>query len=570
MKYEQPITIADAVKRARSDQYLLPGFQRSFVWKPRQISALFDSILRGYPIGSILVWQTTRERSPGVTFRRLVRDYLGPATEPKPARPAVTKRIDAVLDGQQRLTALLIGAAGSYRSSERGKKRFLHIDLDCEDPDAGSEGNMYAFEFRPLERQQDEEDGAWLPVAEALGAGVGDVDRILANNRIRPTRLRRKVLRHLIRQVNDVPAIPIAVERTSDLDRVLNIFARANMGGTKLTYVDLLVGTATSKWTRLDAAEEIRALRGELNSIGDGFNFDDGRIVKAGLVLSGVKDPKFHANALLTNKGAERLEDMWPDFARSMRIAVSLLDSFGLSARTLGGANVVIPVAQYVHTHRLRQTYASADKFAKDRRLVAAFVARTLLRRGYWTGAVDPVLTGTRSAILATRAQPGFPLRPIERKLEESKSIAVDDALIDELCRMRYADRRTLVLLRLLFPDVPSASGLDKDHIFPKSRINSHQVRAAGLPEAALEGLTERADQLPNLQLLDRADNQHKATSQPKSWFDRLERGSKDKYRMQDVKRLPPDLAGAERFWDLRQERLRRRISALLVPPGAR
>jgi hypothetical protein len=73
----------------------VPGFQRPFVWQPEQMRQLFDSIAKGYPIGSLLLWET--ERSLGS------RDKIGPFTiPPAPARP-----VGYILDGHQRLTTLL-------------------------------------------------------------------------------------------------------------------------------------------------------------------------------------------------------------------------------------------------------------------------------------------------------------------------------------------------------------------------------------------------------------------------------------------------------------------------------
>src|SRR5699024_2549443 len=41
----------------RAEGLILPAIQREYVWKPRQVVALFDSIMRGYPIGGFLSWK---------------------------------------------------------------------------------------------------------------------------------------------------------------------------------------------------------------------------------------------------------------------------------------------------------------------------------------------------------------------------------------------------------------------------------------------------------------------------------------------------------------------------------
>ena len=57
MGFETPITISKAIGEIQSNKYLLPAIQREFVWSAEQIESLFDSLLRGYPIGSFLFWK---------------------------------------------------------------------------------------------------------------------------------------------------------------------------------------------------------------------------------------------------------------------------------------------------------------------------------------------------------------------------------------------------------------------------------------------------------------------------------------------------------------------------------
>lgn len=72
----------------------IPRFQREFVWSREKSAALIDSILRGYPIGTFILWRTKETL-------RAVRD-IGNAL--LPAAPA-GEYVNQVLDGQQRLTS---------------------------------------------------------------------------------------------------------------------------------------------------------------------------------------------------------------------------------------------------------------------------------------------------------------------------------------------------------------------------------------------------------------------------------------------------------------------------------
>jgi len=52
------LKIEDFVTKLKNDKFLIPTFQREFVWEPGNIIKLWDSIFRFYPIGSILYWET--------------------------------------------------------------------------------------------------------------------------------------------------------------------------------------------------------------------------------------------------------------------------------------------------------------------------------------------------------------------------------------------------------------------------------------------------------------------------------------------------------------------------------
>ena len=57
MPFQTPITIKAALERMQAHEYVLPAIQREFVWGTDQIAALFDSLMKGYPIGSFLFWK---------------------------------------------------------------------------------------------------------------------------------------------------------------------------------------------------------------------------------------------------------------------------------------------------------------------------------------------------------------------------------------------------------------------------------------------------------------------------------------------------------------------------------
>ena len=112
------MTIATAIHQIRNDELVLPAIQRRFVWAPERMYSYFDSLMRGYPTGVLLFWNTTQR----VQYRKFIRDDT-PDHKLTYHIKDEGKRGTMVLDGQQRLQSLYLSLAGSIN----GKS--LHFDV---------------------------------------------------------------------------------------------------------------------------------------------------------------------------------------------------------------------------------------------------------------------------------------------------------------------------------------------------------------------------------------------------------------------------------------------------------
>jgi len=129
----QDAHISDIVEEI-NDKYFLPNIQRSFVWKEDQIVRLFDSLLRGYPIGTFLFWKT---KDNNIRRRKFIDNYYKKYSKNFNIRKlgledtSPRNDIFLVLDGQQRLQSLFIALKGKYEDKElyfnvlSGKKRTM-------------------------------------------------------------------------------------------------------------------------------------------------------------------------------------------------------------------------------------------------------------------------------------------------------------------------------------------------------------------------------------------------------------------------------------------------------------
>jgi uncharacterized protein with ParB-like and HNH nuclease domain len=149
--------ISNIINRLNT-RYFLPDMQREFVWHQRQVMRLFDSIMRGYPIGSFLFWDLEFKDLGDFGIYYFISNYK----EGKHLEEAFVKnpQLILVLDGQQRLTSLLIGLRGSYTIKKKHShhdnlkawvEQQLYLDL-LQDPNAAYEYDdadriYYGFKF---------------------------------------------------------------------------------------------------------------------------------------------------------------------------------------------------------------------------------------------------------------------------------------------------------------------------------------------------------------------------------------------------------------------------------------
>ena len=75
MAFKTPITIREAVEAIHRRTYVLPAIQREFLWTTDQIAKLFDSLMRGYPIGSFLFWRVDAESCGKYQFYNFLANY---------------------------------------------------------------------------------------------------------------------------------------------------------------------------------------------------------------------------------------------------------------------------------------------------------------------------------------------------------------------------------------------------------------------------------------------------------------------------------------------------------------
>jgi hypothetical protein len=231
--------LAAILDQIDSGSVLLPEFQRGYVWNRDQVRGLMRSLYLGYPVGSLLTWETHADGS-------LVR---GEAT----GTPALRVLI---LDGQQRITTLYGITRGRPPAFFQGdEKAFSGLRFNVENE---------TFEFYAPAKMRD--DPRWIDVASLYTRGLEHHIGVLnAHPETQPRIVSYMERLARLRQVleRDFHEEKITGEDKT-VDMVVDIFNRVNSGGTKLSKGDLALAKKCAHWpearavmrTHLDAWEK--------------------------------------------------------------------------------------------------------------------------------------------------------------------------------------------------------------------------------------------------------------------------------------------------------------------------
>lgn len=579
MGYLPPVTVAESLRRVQKQELILPAIQREYVWRPEQVVRLFDSVMRGYPIGSFLSWKVEPETVKRFRFYGFLKEYNAYDGRHNPTLDVPSGiPVTAVLDGQQRLTSLNIGLRGTYAykrprawsnnpDNYPPRKLYLNLAGEAEENEAGLRYDFRLLTAKHFVNADPEEVRYWFPVHRVYETDdLGDLWDLAGEAGLANDKSARNMLSQLWKAVHSATSVHFYEETEQDVERVLDIFIRVNSAGTVLSYSDLLLSIATAQWKDRDARDAIHGLVDTLNATGQGFAFNQDVVLKSGLVLSGINDIAFKVKNF-TAENMETLDREWDVISDSLKVATGLLSDFGLSQATLSANSVLIPIAYYVHHRGLTQNYRESVAHAQDREALRTWTLRSLIVQGVWGSGLDSLLRDLRQAIKdhgATR----FPTAEIERRMAaRGKSLALGAEQVADILTLRYGTPRAFAVLAVLFPHVNTRHVHHVDHVFPQSLLTRPRLRKAGITGDAAEVLLTLRDQLPNLQLMEGLENISKSDKPPAQW-------AAGRYLSQDALQaylasnelppLPADVSDFEDFFATRRIALTERITRML------
>jgi Protein of unknown function DUF262 len=491
----------------------LPHIQRPFVWSEDQVRKLLDSLLRKYPIQTLLFWRTKEE----IKARRFMMDVqadveLHSLYDPHASSLGVERLF--VLDGQQRLQALRTLFDGAILA-ESGERREAWLDLTSgheQDPD----GYWYGIKFAKAAPGP-----TWYRLANLRAIdnkkGAGPLTRqesrriegsLTGTDKEKEDALDRVAdnIKELLRILKEESVFWYdeldGVVEDYPYERVLEVFVRVNNGGTRLDGGDLMF--AAMKGLSEDIEERVEDMAGNL-SIGD-LTFDKGWILKAVVVaLTGKATlaPKLFAGAEGSDLIA-RIDADWPRIDTTFQQLHDLMlqDVRVTSERLIRSTVSLIPVVDYLYHH-------PGPNPEQRQRIVGYFHKAQLFN---WFGAsTDQLLAGLHPKMVA--ANSGFPLADVKlffqnyrRETELTPTNIGGSRIRSMILSLVYREKFDTTLFNSHF----SGNEPHIDHIYPRARL-----KPLGLA-------TEEINHLGNFRFVGAKDNIRKKAEPPDGHFVRM------------------------------------------------
>lgn len=232
--------VKDLISDIERGRIRIPSFQRGFVWDSEKVASFIDSIYRGFPFGSILIWRT---RNPLRTEKN-----LGPYKLPNnaPEYP-----IDYILDGQQRITSIFGVFQNSLAAETDEDTEWTNLFFELNSQDS--------VPFKHLDDPDNYDSNQFFPLKYVFDSP-------------RYRQITRQLDEDLAKQIDDLvdrftkARIPIERFESEERKYVATVFERINRQKVDLDIFDLL---SVWNWSEdFDLQEKFRELSEDLEPFG--------------------------------------------------------------------------------------------------------------------------------------------------------------------------------------------------------------------------------------------------------------------------------------------------------------
>lgn len=291
----------DLISEIQKGQIKVPKFQRNFVWSLDKTAKLLDSILKGYPIGTFILWETNER----------LNDIKNIGNLELPAIPDDIK-VQYVLDGQQRITSLYAAYLGAKIQKEGEKKITNYADIYVDlDGDVENNDDQIVISEKP-------EEGAFITLHEVLNFN----DNLLEIKEKYTDEQFKRI--HQYSQTFSTYDFSTIVLRKEDIDSAIEVFTRINTGGQTLTLFEIMSAKTYDEEQNFDMEDKFQKLLKELEERKYDTISSSVILSVLSLVLSKNKECK---RKVILQLEKQAIIDIWNDVISALKESVDYFRS---------------------------------------------------------------------------------------------------------------------------------------------------------------------------------------------------------------------------------------------------
>ncbi len=557
---DNSITIYEALKNIRDGKYMMPAFQRQFVWGMEQIEKLWDSILLNYPIATFLFWHVD---DSNVTWDTYFCSFLSEVTfDSRKQADSVNyeltsinvKNTDtAVLDGQQRLTSLFLSLFGegyirpNYARKKSGDRLVTKLLIELNKNKISVDEEEY--NSKKFDIKFSEKVGRLSPtqfeIKNILDKKFQDdsmrekaIEDTIANVPADSKEYARNILKKLYDKIFVEKLVRYTEITDMKQDDALEMFVRFNSGGKPLRKSEITMSILEAYWP--SAKTEFGKI------LVDSYeNFGSDFIIRSALMLYGDV-----VKSNISKKIAEELKNNWSAFKKALKDLESVLKGMKIEVSRFSSSwNVLLPITYYI--------YYNPD-FDKNTEGVRAYLLRAIFFTYFQSGTTGK-LQQMKSNINS------FDYEITIEMLDQMNDLRVTDGKIEDVLNTEKGSRVAGEVLYYMNLDWTNKNfKYEQDHLHPDNRFNGSKPIAVSMEDwKRWRGMRNR---LPNLHLLEGRSNGSKNDMRLVDYYNDMNDEQKAEFCKQAMipQEVSLEIEDFEKFYDERKAILAERIRELL------
>jgi uncharacterized protein with ParB-like and HNH nuclease domain len=557
---DNSITIYEALQNIRDGKYVMPAFQRQFVWGMEQIEKLWDSILLDYPIATFLFWHVDDSNVIWDTYfcnflSEVIFDSRKQADSVNYELTSIdVKNTDtAVLDGQQRLTSLFLSLFGeafirpNYARKKSGDRLVTKLLIELNKNKSSVEEEEY--NSKKFDIKFSEKVGRLSPtqfeIKNILDMKFQDdfrrekaIEDAITNIPADSKEYARNILKKLYDKIFVEKLVRYTEITDMKQDDALEMFVRFNSGGKPLRKSEITMSILEAYWP--SAKTEFGKI---LVDSYDGFGTDF--IIRSALMLYGDV-----VKSNINKQIAENLKNDWNGFKKSLKNLEKMLKEMKIDVSRFSSSwNVLLPIIYYIYYN---------PEHNKNINGVRAYLLRAIFFTYFQSGTTGK-LQQMKSNINS------FDYEITVEMLHQMNDLRVTDGKIEDVLNSEKGSRVAGEVLYYLNLDwTHGIFKYEQDHLHPDDKFSGSKPISVSVGDwKRWHGMRNR---LPNLHLLEGRSNGSKNAMRLVDYYNDMNDEQKAQFCKQAM--IPKDISleieNFEEFYEERKSILMERIRELL------